>query len=270
RELFDFAFAEYSRRWAFKRPMPADLFRTLEDASAVDLDWFWHGWFFTTDHVDLAIENVTRFQLDTGDPELAKAGDRAEDEALPTTLGEIRNADLPKRSDRFPELLDFYNSYDEFAVTYQDREAFEKLVDSLEDWELDLVQGRQPYFYRVDLANEGGIVMPVVFELEFVDGSTEEVRIPVELWRKSPGRVAKLLMTEKELASITLDPHDEIADADRTDNVFPPRMAETRFELFKRKQSKNPMQLAREAEEQARAAEASEDEEGGEGRVGGR
>ena len=269
RELFDFAFAEYSRRWAFKRPMPADLFRTLEDASAVDLDWFWHGWFFTTKHVDLAIENVTRLQLDTGDPVVAKARDRAEDEARPTTLGEVRNASLPKRSDRFPELLDFYNSYDEFAVTYQDEQEYDRLLDSLEDWERTLLADETPFFYMVDLANEGGIPMPVVFELEFVDGSTEEVRIPVELWRKSSERVSKLLMTERELASITLDPHDEIADADRTDNVFPPRMAETRFELFKRKRSKNPMQLAREAEE-ATAEEAESTGAGGGGSTGDR
>jgi hypothetical protein len=258
RELFDFAFAEYSRRWAFKRPMPADLFRTLEDASAVDLDWFWYGWFFTTRHVDLAIERVERLSLDKGDPTVTKARDRAQEESLPETLGERRNAPLPKRSDRFPELLDFYNDYDRHAVTPKDERDFAAMLEDLEPWERALVERDDPWMYLVTLRNDGGIPMPVVLELQYADGRTEELRIPAELWRRGGERVTKLLMTDAELTSLVLDPHDEIADADRDDNHFPPRMGETRFELFKRKQSKNPMQLER-AEAEREADEGAQD-----------
>ncbi|WP_419191578.1 M1 family metallopeptidase [Engelhardtia mirabilis] len=272
RELFDFAFGEYARRWASKRPQPADLFRTMEDASAVDLDWFWRGWFYTTDHVNLGIVGVEEFTLDPGDPQIAKARDRAEDEARPETLGEQRNAALAKRSDRYPELLDFYNSYDEFAVTYQDEQAYADLIEGLDPWERELIEREMPYFTAVTIANHGGLVMPVILELHLEGGLVQEVRIPAEIWRQNDLRVTKLLMTEARIESIVLDPHEETADVDTSDNHFPQQPVRTRFELFKDKDKQNPMQLERAAEKaRAEAAEGAEAvDDGGEGAVGGR
>ena len=133
RELFDFAFKEYARRWKFKRPMPADLFRTLEDASGIDLDWFWRGWFYTTDHVDIAIGDVHQYELDSRNPDVDKAKDRQERDEEPVTLAEQRNRELPKRVDQYEELKDFYNGFDELDVTPQDREAYEKLIEGLKE-----------------------------------------------------------------------------------------------------------------------------------------
>ncbi len=245
RELFDMAFKTYARRWMFKRPMPADLFRSLEDASAVDLDWFWRGWFYTTNHTDIAVTNLTHLTLETGDPSIDKAVDRAERDAEPETIGERRNKDLAKRSDRFPELLDFYNEYDELDVTPMDIERFEELIAELEPWERELLS-TDLHFAVVDLENLGGLVMPVILELHFEDGTSEEMRIPAEIWRQDHVNQAKMLITEKKIVEVVLDPHLETADADRSNNFFPPRPAKSRFRLFKEEQEKNPMQLLNE------------------------
>ena len=253
RELFDFAFKEYSTRWRFKRPQPSDLFRTLEDASAVDLDWFWRSWFYTTDHVDIAIENVTRYRIDTRDPDVEKPLAKQEREGEPESLSDARNAGLERRMTRHPELADFYNAFDELDVTVQDREAFEKLSEKLEDWEKEILQTSFA-FYSVDLQNLGGIPMPVVLEVTYADGETEEVRIPVEVWRRDSESVSKLLVSEKVIVRVLLDPHWELADVDVTNNVFPQEISEEDLELErgwrqKNKEKKNPMQEAREAAE---------------------
>ena len=257
RELFDFAFKEYANRWRFKRPMPADLFRTLEDASAVDLDWFWRGWFYTTEHCDLALDGVRLYTLDTRDPDVEKERRRAEREALPETLTEARNGALPKRVDAFPELKDFYNDYDELDVTARDRETFASLLEDLEEDERGLL-ALGSNFYVFDVRNEGGLVMPVVLALSFEDGSTEELRVPAEVWREGDPVVSKLVRTDKVLASVVLDPHLETADVDLADNRFPRELKPERVELRAREERdrKNPMQEAREAAEKASAAEA--------------
>jgi hypothetical protein len=259
RELFDFAFKQYARRWMFKRPEPADLFRTMEDASAVDLDWFWRGWFYTTDHVDLAITGVESFQMESPDPEVAKANDRADEEARAETPSERRNAPLPKRSDRFPELLDFYNSFDEHAVTLADRKAFERLMASLDDDDKPMLEVDQA-FTVVSLENLGGLVSPVILELELSDGSTELLRIPAELWRRNSERVETMAVTDLPVVRVTLDPFEETADVDTVNNHWPPRTKLSRFQLFKRdRASQNPMQQARDeaAELEAEAAAAN-------------
>ncbi len=245
RELFDTAFKNYSRRWMFKRPMPADLFRSMEDASAVDLDWFWRGWFYTTDHCDIAVKGMTHLTLETGDPSIDKELDRAEREAQPETMGELRNKDLAKRSDRFPELLDFYNEYDELDVTPLDVEKFEEMVSELEPWEREMLNTNL-HFAVVDFENLGGLVMPVILELKFEDGTSEEMRIPAEIWRQNNQSLAKMLITEKKIVEVVLDPHLETADTDLSNNVYPPRPTESRFKLFKREQEKNPMQILNE------------------------
>ncbi|MDZ4781634.1 MAG: hypothetical protein SGJ19_15390 [Planctomycetia bacterium] len=259
RELFDYSFQEYARRWRFKRPMPADLFRTMEDASGTDLDWFWRGWFYTTDHVDIAISRVRQFEMDTANPEIdgeRLKKDRAEE---PVTKAKERNKPLPKRVDEFPELKDFYNSFDELDVTPDDREKFQKYMETLEKHEKELLEIRRN-FYAVELKNVGGVVMPVIFRIDYEDGSTEELRIPAEIWRHNNQRVTKLFWTEKSIKSLTLDPHLETADADEENNYWPSRPVKSRFKLFKEKEKRNDMQKAQgkpEAEEDEEAKDES-------------
>jgi hypothetical protein len=264
RELFDFAFREYSRRWAFRRPQPADLFRTLEDASAVDLDWFWRGWFYTTDHVDLAIEGVTRYRIDTRDPDIEKPRKKAERAEEPESPTERRNRMIARRMDSFPELADFYNEYDELDVTVKDREQFQKLLDDLEGWERELLAS-DLRFYAVDLQNLGGIPMPVILELEYADGEREELRLPAEVWVRDSEAIRKVVISERDVVAFRLDPHLETADTDTSNNAFPPEIADGTMRLEaggrRRRQGrgeKNPMQEAREAAE--RAAEAPPEE----------
>jgi len=242
RELFDFSFREYSRRWKFKRPMPADFFRMMEDASGVDLDWFWRGWFYTTDHTDISLERVRLFTPDTLNPETDKAARQRERAERPSTLSQQRNKPLPKRVDQFPSLRDFYNTYDQLIVTPQEREAYQLFVATLTERERELLQTGLN-FYFVDLKNVGGLVMPVILELEYIDGTREEIRIPAEIWRYNNTEVSKMIMTKKEVRSITLDPHLETADTDLANNNFPRRPVKSRFQLFKEQQElPNPMQ----------------------------
>ncbi len=243
RELFDFAFREYSRRWKFKRPMPADFFRTMEDASAVDLDWFWRGWFYSTDHTDLSLDTVRHFTLDTRNPDLEKGLRRQQQEAAPTTRSAERYADTPKVVEKNPALADFYNRFDPLAVTGEDRDAYQKFLSTLTDREKALL-GANKNFYVMDLSNLGGLVMPVILKLDYADGTSEELRIPAEIWRRNSKAVSKLVVTDKVLTQVTLDPHLETADADLSNNFFPRRPVLTRFQLFKQQQQAepNPMQ----------------------------
>lgn len=244
RERFDFAFREYANRWRFKRPEPADLFRTLEDASAVDLDWFWWGWFYTTDHVDVSVTDVHLFTLDTLDPDVEAAHARAEREAEPTTLSQARNADLPRRTERYPELLDFYNEYDPLEVTGAEREAYLAAYERMTAEARELLD-RGLLLYVVELENVGGLVTPVVLEAHFEDGTTREHRIPAEIWRLDAKRARKLLVSEVPLTWVLLDPHLETADTDLANNVFPRRIEETRVRLQEESpESPNPMQEA--------------------------
>ena len=279
RELFDFAFQQYARRWQFKRPEPADLFRTLEDASAVDLDWFWNGWFYTTRHVDLSLGPIVRHRADTKDPEIEKRLKREAREAEPESLSDRRNAPLPKRLERFPELADFYDAYDELDVTEKELEDYGKLVEGLKEEDRALLEKRLG-FYVIPVEDVGGLPMPVVLGLDWEDGSHDEVRIPAEVWRKAPESVAKLVISPKTLVKVTLDPHLETADADLTNNVWPPELVEKTFPLeessgFGRRGrgGPNPMRDALEAKKKAEAGtqpvEAGSGASTGAGRGGG-
>lgn len=243
RELFDFAFREYSRRWMFRRPYPADLFRTMEDASGVDLDWFWHGWFYTTDHVDIALKNVRTMTLSDGDPVKEAEQKRAERAAEPETLSQARNKPLPKLVDAIPKLKDFYNSFDDLAVSEDDKKNFEKLLAGLSDREKELLATKHT-FCLVDLQNIGGLVMPVILKLTHDDGSTTEVRLPAELWVRDNQAATKLVISEKPVVSVELDPHLETADTDRSNNYFPPQIQKSRFRLFRDQKERNQMQKA--------------------------
>ena len=241
RELFDFAFKEYSRRWKFKRPTPSDFFRTMEDASGVDLDWFWRGWFYGIDHTDISIDNVRLYTLDTKNPELENPVSKARKGEEPASLSTTRNKPLHTRIEDFPELSDFYTKHDEFAVTDSDRAEYKKFLETLENDEKSLLAPGFNY-YAIDLKNVGGLVMPVILQIDYADGTSEELRIPAEIWRRNNVQVSKMIVTRKEIKQLTLDPHLETVDTDLTNNYFPRKPVKTPFQLFKEQREKNPMQ----------------------------
>ena len=258
RELFDFAFKEYAKRWKFKRPTPADFFRSMEDASGVDLDWFWRGWFYSTDHTDLSIDSVVLYTLESPDPKIAKAAKKQDRDEEPETLSKRRNQSLPKRTQRFPELKDFYNDFDELDVTELDQKNYKKFLEKLEDDERNLLEEMRN-FYVIELSNLGGLVMPVIINIEFEDNTNEVLRIPAEIWRRNNENVNKLFVTEKTIKSLTLDPHLETADVDLENNHWPRKVIKSRFKLFKEKKSKNDMQKARGEEDEPEDEDEEED-----------
>lgn len=231
-ELFDFAFREFAQRWKFKRPTPADFFRTMEDASGVDLDWFWRGWFYTTDHVDISLDNVRHFTINTQDPEVEEAFKRQQEMAKRTHPSYFSNDDLPKRVDEFPSILDFYNENDEFTVTNKQRNEYNKLIAGLDDWQIELLND-DSHIYMLDFTNHGGLIMPLYLEIEYEDGSKEEKRFPAESWKLNDEQVTKMIVTDKKIASVVLDSKYETADADMFNNFFPRRILESRFDLVK-------------------------------------
>jgi hypothetical protein len=250
RELFDFAFREYARRWKFKRPTPYDLFRTLEEASGVDLDWFWRGWFYSTDHVDIALDRVWKLRLDTKDPDVEKPWERSRHETEPESRTEQRN-DRPPRTERMPELKDLYAEQDEFAVTDKDRNEYDEFLESLHDetdsdpdWMrrvYDRAVEEDANYYVLQFSNLGGLVMPIILGITYADGSTEELRLPAEIWRRSPDRVRKLLVREGDIEQIVVDPHWETADADVENNHYPRRFVPSRMELYKRERDERDL-----------------------------
>ncbi|MFT5411760.1 MAG: hypothetical protein ACI9NC_004496 [Verrucomicrobiales bacterium] len=254
RENFDFAFKTYSRRWMFKRPTPADFFRSMEDASGVDLDWFWRGWFYTTKHVDIGIGAVRMFQIDSRNPDIEKGKLKREREEYGEDRIDIENkkAHLPRRVDRFPQLLDFYNEFDELDVTAKEREEYVKMLEDLSKEEKQLLKLRD-YFYVVEFENVGGLVMPIVVEVKYDDGSKEMVRVPAEIWRQNSKSVSKLIVAKRKIAELRIDPLRELADADALNDRWPERAIEGRIRL-KQDDAKrgggdgsNPMREAREA-----------------------
>ncbi|MEC7232674.1 MAG: M1 family aminopeptidase, partial [Planctomycetota bacterium] len=246
RELFDFAFKEYSRRWMFKRPEPADLFRTMEDASGVDLDWFWRGWFFTTDHTDMALTGATRWTVDTQDPTIEKERQRAERDGIPMTLSAERNRELPKYVERFPELVDFYNTYDALDVTQEDVDKYESFAKKRKGDELEIL-GMETRFYVVDIENLGGLPMPVILDVHYEYGEVEQIRVPAEIWRSNATSIQKLVMTDRDVVRFVLDPRRETADGDLSNNVWPPEMDDRRFRVNGggSRDRGNPMRTAR-------------------------
>ena len=250
RELFDFAFKQYAQRWMFKEPSPADFFRLMEDASGTDLDWFWHGWFYTTDHVDIALDEVRWYQIDTRNPDVERPLAQQAEAAGPTFIGDTRNAGQATLMDEVPELADFYNQYDPYAVSILDRQEYEAYLARLDADEKALLE-RDDHYYELHLSNRGGLVMPVILSFTYADGSQEVHRIPAEVWRMNPHRFAKVFVTEQPITGIVVDPFLETADTDTGNNYWPPRVQPTRFQLFKQGgwEQENPMQRARRAVE---------------------
>jgi len=252
RELFDYAFKTYCERWAFKHPTPADFFRTMEDASAVDLDWFWRGWFYTNDHVDISLDEVNWYQVSNGDPEIEKPLAKSQAEKNDKFIGAERNKTSITQTvtERDQEAVDFYTTYDPYFTTVLDKEEYAKYIENLSDEDKALLNAGHNY-YEMQFSNHGGLVMPILLEFEYVDGSKEVVRIPAEIWKRNHKQVSKVFITEKELVRVTLDPFLETADVDRNNNYWPPRVEPTRFQLYKQREynRENLMQRAKRAEE---------------------
>lgn len=245
RELFDFAFKEYAQRWKYKRPTPADFFRTMEEASGVDLDWFWRGWFFTTDHVDIALDKVYQLRLDTKNPDIDFSRLRDIEANKPTSLFVERNRAQGKKTwvEENPDVTDFYDENDRFTVTNKERNAYNKFLKGLEPWErktLERAIKEDQNYYVMEFSNVGGLVMPILLELTFEDGSKEERYIAAEIWRRNYKNVQKLIVTDKNksLVSVTIDPRWETADVDIENNNYPRRIIPSRIEVFKKEKSK--------------------------------
>ncbi|MBQ5940508.1 M1 family metallopeptidase [Massilia sp. AB1] len=238
RELFDFAFREYAERWKFKRPTPADFFRTMEDASGTDLDWFWRGWFYTTDPVDVSVDGITEYTVGSKDPEVEKAWQRAREKSEPVSIIDQRNKGMVRRVDRFPELKDFYNEHDDFTVTNKDRNKFAETMADLEDWEKELLKSGKR-LTLVDFTNKGGLVTPLIVEIELKSGKKIIERIPAEVWRYSPQKITKLFITDEPIVGLTQDPYWETADIDVSNNAWPRKATPSRLELFKTEQDRN-------------------------------
>ena len=221
-ELFDYAFRTYSKRWMFKHPSPADFFRTMEDASAMDLDWFWRGWFYTTDYNDIGVKDVKKFYLTDQPTEAAKQ--------------------LAKRYNM--NLADYEGK---FVFFEQEKEGVP--VDSKKALEIDVIKNHMAtmteeqraalkeapnFFYQVTFEKPGGLVMPIIVELEYVDGSKERHTFPAQIWMKNDKEVTKVFRTTKAIKKITLDPDLETADIDTSNNSWP-KKDDSKFDKFKQK-----------------------------------
>jgi hypothetical protein len=233
RELFDYAFKEYSRRWAFKHPTPADLFRTMEDASGVDLDWYWRGWFYTTDHVDIAIKDVQWYQMSTKNPDVEKPFEAEKDRKANAHVGRARNEVIRTMVDEVPATRDFYNSYNPFEVSAADREAYESYRAGLSEEEAALLDAGY-HFYGVTFENQGGLIMPLVLRFTLEDGTEEVKRIPAEVWLKNEDEFTKWFNFTQPVVQITLDPFLEMADTDRSDNYWPAMQEPSKFDVYSR------------------------------------
>ena len=219
RELFDYSFKEYARRWRFKRPTPYDFFRTMEEASGVDLDWFWRGWFYSTDHVDISLDKIVQARLDTLDPVREKGLKEERAKQDPVSLTNLRNTE-PTVVELDPNVRDFYDNTNEFTVTEADRKKARDALARLEPEEREALKVTDN-FYHFTFSNLGGLVMPVILKLDFTDGTSETIRIPAEVWRKNSRQVTWQYVTPRTLKSAMVDPSWETADADIANNAFP-------------------------------------------------
>lgn len=221
-ELFDMAFKEYAQRWAFKHPMPADFFRTMEDASAVDLDWFWKGWFYTTDVNDQTLEEVKWYRLET---------DRAK---MENKNVQSKQGDLPGGNAADDGNDDFSDGPQPFHLTQTDPRYYGEFRSRVDDREImDKLKNKN--IYEITISNKGGLVMPVVIEWTYKDGTTELEKIPAEIWRLNEKRVTKVFVKDKEVTHVMIDPNMETADINIEDNIFPKVRQSSQFDQFRKK-----------------------------------
>ncbi len=244
RDLFDYAFKEYARRWAFKHPTPADLFRTMEDASGEDLDWFWRGWFYGTEPCDISLDSVKWANLSTEIMPVASVENvTAQPVAKPLLnnfddISKIRNREdknIVFATDADVSLRDFYWKYDRGQAKL-DTTAF-KINSPVNtdtfttEQKMQLAAGKN--MYELTFSNKGGLVMPIIIEWIYKDGSKETERIAVQVWRKNENKVTKTFIKDKEVASIRLDPMRETADINESNNLWNVSGEPSKFQLFK-------------------------------------
>jgi hypothetical protein len=221
-ELFDKSLKEYAQRWAFKQPKPADFFRTMEDASAVDLDWFWRGWFYTVDHVDVDLEEVKWFRIKSNQKDL-------ENKNVKTTGGDLtgnKSRSNEKITDfsKGPQEITMINTPDSFSGEFKNKISDAAVRQKTEGKNL----------YELTLKNKGGLVTPIIIEWTFADGSKEIEKIPAEVWRTNENQVKKIFIKEKEVARVVIDPNNDTADTDFSDNSFPKKPSQNKFDQLKR------------------------------------
>jgi hypothetical protein len=220
-ELFDKAFKEYSERWAFKHPKPADFFRTMEDASAVDLDWFWKGWFYTTDNCDQSIDQVKWFKMRKEEQGLEKKNVKVKKGDLTASNSENQYQDFNRGPEPFSLIPTDPRLNGEFRSIVDDKGIMQKLENK--------------NLYEVTLSNKGGLVMPVIIEWTYADGTKEIEKIPAEIWRTNERKVNKVFIKDKEVVNVVLDPNRELTDVNLQDNVFPkPSGTPSKFDSFKK------------------------------------
>jgi hypothetical protein len=219
-ELFDKAFKEYCSRWAFKHPKPADFFRTMEDASAVDLDWFWRGWFYSTDNNDVSLDQVKWYQV-------RKQSSSLENKDKAVAKGDLAAANDKKfeNFDKGPELFTVIPTDDRFYGEFQNRVDDKALITKMEDKNI----------YEIKLTNKGGLVMPIIIEWTYKDGSKEIERLPVEIWRTNEATITKIFVKEKQVTNVVIDPLKETSDINTDDNMFPKVAQPSKFDELKKK-----------------------------------
>ncbi|HAN39577.1 MAG TPA: aminopeptidase [Chitinophagaceae bacterium] len=263
RELFDFAFKTYAQRWAFKHPTPADFFRTMEDASGEDLDWFWRGWFYNTDPVDLALDTVRAFKIDANAvvempnrPQQERRLDRPVVNSF-EDISKIRNREdksVVFETDRDTTLRDFYWKYDRGIIAYDSTYRWKPASMAFENIDEATKQKFDgQYLYEITVSNKGGLVMPVIVEWTFADGTVEVDRIPAQIWRKNENKISKVFLKAKQVTAVKLDPLRETADINEKNNIWPKdttTQEPTKLRIFKMKQATrgqssgtNPMQV---------------------------
>ncbi|WP_299164765.1 M1 family metallopeptidase [uncultured Eudoraea sp.] len=224
KELFDHAFKTYAQRWKFKHPTPEDFFRTMEDASAVDLDWYWRSWFYTTDYVDIGVKGVKKYYVSD------KPTKKMKDYMVSRGLTEANFPPLVYLVDEESE--DFEESLKGKAPSETSQTLKEYMMDNMTTEERSQVE-EPKYFYEIVFNKPGGIPMPIIVEYKYADGSTENVTYPPQIWRKNDQEFKRVISSKKELVGIVVDPKSETADIDASNNSWPKKEQRSEFEQFK-------------------------------------
>ncbi|MBJ6369648.1 M1 family metallopeptidase [Snuella sedimenti] len=226
RELFDYAFKEYSQRWMFKHPTPEDFFRTMEDASAFDLDWFWRGWFYTTDWVDIGVKDVKKYHVTSEPNQYIK--DLAEKRGF-------QLEDLPPLVYLVEEGSEEYDEAKHKGTSVDDCKPLkEYIMDNFTTEERKSIKSPK-YFYNVTFEKPGGLVMPIIVKYSYADGTSKTETYPAQIWRHNDKEVNKAIASDKEIVSITVDPNKETADIDTSNNAWPKEIKQSEFDQFKEK-----------------------------------
>jgi len=226
KELFDFAFKTFSNRWMFKHPIPEDFFRTMEDASAVDLDWFWRGWFYSTDVVDIGIKSFQRFYLSS------LPGNKISEEFLKYGYSPQQITDVIYMISEKDKVFNDENFKLEKMDSIYDFKQMIRDEFSTQDNKL-LKKGK--YFYQIEFEKPGGLVMPVIVEFNYKDGSKKIIKYPVQIWRKNENSFKKFIVSEKEIVKVKIDPYEQTADVNLKNNSWPREEEKSDFDIFKSK-----------------------------------